>query len=65
MDLNKLHKGKWVLSAERSVKDPDVVNMKVSSVDGSVLEYSVILINPRTSQDADKKQIACDSNKSA
>ncbi len=48
MNLLKVHQDGWLLSATRSKSDPAVVDTKVRSIHGEVLEFSVITIKPDT-----------------
>lgn len=54
--LKKVHQGKWLLSATRSKSDPAVVNTKVKSIDGNILEFRVITIRPDTARGDDREE---------
>lgn len=48
MNLKKLHKDKkWLLSAIRSKKDSGIINVKIRSINGKELNYSIITMKKK------------------
>lgn len=59
MNLAKLHEGEWLVSAETSEDNPKEVNIKARSIDGEILEYTVVTTRAGISRDHEIQRAVC------